>query len=162
MFWSCSIAAHDIFKRRVTFTYSFEWFISWNSILLDWSERTQKSCTTKHCILSSREVFAWSKGQLRVLWQWWWWIMHHRSEKPWRVALLVYIIDSSTSFPPPLLSPQVKKGPFVCGVSLTVYASVACRQNGPNLHRSVLGPIIIISNVLETWLNKYINKQTNK
>lgn len=35
-------------------------------------------------------------------------------------------------------------------VSCTVHVSIASRQKRPNLHRSVLGPIIIIPNVLET------------
>lgn len=72
------------------YLHLFFWMIhklKFNIIGLEWED--SKSCTTKHCILLSREVFAWSKGQLRVLWQWWGWIMHHGSEKPWRVALLV-------------------------------------------------------------------------
>ena len=46
--------------------------------------------------------------------------------------------------------PQVKKMDPLSVVSCTVHASIASRQKRPNLHRSVLGPIIIIPNVLET------------
>lgn len=46
--------------------------------------------------------------------------------------------------------PQVKKMGPLSVVSCTVHASIALRQKRPNLHRSVLGPIIIIPNVLET------------
>lgn len=150
MFCSCSIVSYDISKLRVTSLFCF-WIIheqKSNTIELEWGG-LKKKVELQNIAFFHLMKFCEEQGSIKSPLAT---VSMNNAPQGWKtLGDLLYLCRLLTLLPLffPLLSPQVKKDPL-SAVSLTVHASIAWGQNGPNLHRSVLGPIIIIPNVLET------------